>query len=83
MATLTIHLDEEALRKLEERAARNGRTAEAEAYDVLTQVAQSTPTAIDMSRGLGTAIHELFAPLGGVELELPSRKSHRQIPTFE
>ena len=37
-----------------------------------------------LGEGLGTAIHKLFAPLGGVELEIPPRrKSHRQIPTFE
>jgi plasmid stability protein len=35
-------------------------------------------------KGLGTAIHELFAPLGGVELRIPTRrKSHRQPATFE
>jgi hypothetical protein len=34
--------------------------------------------------GLGTAIHNLFAPLGGVDLQIPPRrKSHRPIPTFE
>jgi plasmid stability protein len=84
MATLTIpNLDEKTLRKLEERAVCNGRSMEAEARDLLAQVAESTPPVIDMNRGLGTAIHELFAPLGGVELELPSRISHRQIPNFE
>jgi hypothetical protein len=37
-----------------------------------------------LKEGLGTAIHSLFAPLGGVDLQIPPRrKSHRQIPTFE
>jgi len=36
-----------------------------------------------LDKDLGTAIHELFAPLGGVELPIPPRrKSHRKIPTF-
>lgn len=39
---------------------------------------------IALKEGLGTAIQRLFAPLGGVELQIPARrKSHRQIPTFE
>lgn len=33
--------------------------------------------------GLGTAIHELFKPFGGVELELPTREPMREPPRFE
>ena len=35
------------------------------------------------ARGLGTAIHELFAPLGGVELEIPPREPMREPPRFD
>jgi hypothetical protein len=28
-------------------------------------------------RGLGTAVHAIFKPFGGVELEIPSRESPR------
>ena len=33
--------------------------------------------------GLGTAIHELFKPFGGVELELPPREPMREPPRFD
>ena len=35
------------------------------------------------TKGLGTAIHELFAPLGGVELEIPTREPMREPPRFD
>lgn len=36
-----------------------------------------------LTKGLGTALHELFKPLGGVELELPPREPMREPPRFE
>ncbi len=128
MATLTIrNLDENVKRRLQLRAALNGRSMEAEARELLSRLTEggsataspeedpvsafykrlaalgveldplprkspSPPvTGIKQSpvgnvalKGLGTAIHDLFAPLGGVELQIPPRrKSHRSIPTFE
>ena len=35
------------------------------------------------AKGLGTIIHELFKPYGGVELELPSREPAREPPRFD
>ena len=35
------------------------------------------------TRGLGTAIHELFKPFGGVELEMPPRGPMREPPRFD
>ncbi len=35
------------------------------------------------SQDLGTAIHELFKPFGGVELEIPPRKPMRKLPRFD
>lgn len=32
---------------------------------------------------LGTAIHNLFKPFGGVELNLPSRELMRELPNFD
>jgi antitoxin FitA len=84
MAAITIrNLDEKVKRKLQVRAALNGRSMEAEARHVLlSAVTAAEPRA--SQKGLGTAIHELFAPLGGVELQIPPRgKSRRQLPTFE
>ena len=34
-------------------------------------------------RNLGTAIHELFRPLGGVDLEIPPREPMREPPRFD
>jgi plasmid stability protein len=87
MATLTIrNLDEKVKRRLQVRAALNGRSMEAEARNLLSEKLESNDESIAIMReeGLGTAIQRLFAPLGGVELEIPPRrKSHRSIPTFE
>jgi len=92
MATITIrNLDEKVKRRLQVRAALNGRSMEAEARAVLSIFAgEVTPSRTDFLEskeprpGLGTRIHSLFAPLGGVDLQLPPRrKSHREIPTFE
>jgi plasmid stability protein len=85
MATITIrNLDETVKRRLQVRAALNGRSMEAEARALLTACVEEDRGSAAAKVGLGTAIHELFAPLGGVELEIPPRrKSHRAIPTFE
>ncbi|MGD0732450.1 MAG: plasmid stabilization protein [Terracidiphilus sp.] len=85
MATLTIrNLDENVKRRLQVRAALNGRSMEAEAREVLANLARQPLEKPAGDGGLGTAIHNLFAPLGGVELQIPPRrKSHRPIPTFD
>jgi plasmid stability protein len=85
MATLTIrNVDETVKRRLQVRAALNGRSMEAEARAILTAYVEDTPKALGPEEDLGTAIRKLFAPFGGVELKIPPRhKSHRPIPTFE
>jgi plasmid stability protein len=85
MATLTIrNLDETVKRRLQVRAALNGRSMEAEARAILTAYVEDAPKALGPEEDLGTAIRKLFAPLGGVELQIPPRrKSHRKIPIFE
>ena len=35
------------------------------------------------SQDLGTAIHEIFKPFGGVELEIPPREPAREPPRFD
>lgn len=73
MATITIrNLDEKVKRKLQVRAAINGRSMEAEAREMLSGLVSDNSAA--PGKGLGTAIHERFAALGGVELELPARQ---------
>jgi len=83
MATITIrNLDEKVKRALQIRAAKNGRSMEAEAREMI-----SAPIADSRSRsgkGLGTAIHKRFAALGGVDLEISPRQfSGRPIPKFD
>jgi len=68
MATLTIrNIDAAAKERLRVRAARHGRSMEAELRSILTQALER-----DEDRGapnLAEAIRRRFAPLGGVELE--------------
>ena len=81
MASITIRkLDDEVKARLRLRAAANGRSMEEEARVILRlAVRQEEPSA----KGLGTALHELFKPFGGVELELPPREPMRNPPTFD
>jgi antitoxin FitA len=72
MASITIRqLEETTKRKLRIRAARHGRSMEQEAREIL-KTALSQPE--DQPKDLGKAIHDLFAPFGGVELEIPPRE---------
>ena len=71
MVSITVrNLDDELERRLRERALEHGRTLEEEAGDILRSAlgGERAPT-----EKLGTAIHELFKPLGGVDLEIPPR----------
>jgi plasmid stability protein len=85
MATLTIrNLDETVKRRLQVRAALNGRSMEAEARVVLSELTVSSPASNDLEEDLGTAIRKRFAAFGGVELDIPPRRpSSRPIPTFD
>lgn len=83
MATITIrNLDENIKRKLQVRAALNGRSMEAEARTMISQLLKKNPAA--PRQGLGTAIRNRFARFGGVELQIPPRQfSSRPVPKFE
>jgi antitoxin FitA len=73
MATITIrNLDEKVKRRLQVRAAINGRSMEAEAREALSGLFTDIPAA--RKGGLGTAIHKRFAKFGGVDLEIPLRQ---------
>ena len=81
MASITVrNLDDDLKRRLRIRAAVNGRSMEAEAREILKSAlgAEAAPT-----KNLGTAIHELFAPFGGIELDIPRREPMRQLPKFD
>ncbi len=74
MATLTIRdLEPEVRDRLKVRAAKSGRSMEEEVRMILRAAvdndAESNPV-----NDLAERIHALFAPLGGLELELPPRE---------
>ena len=87
MASITVrNLDEDVQQRLRQRAARHGRSMEEEVCDILRtalgpEVAPEGEAA--PVTGLGTAIHELFKPFGGVELDIPPREPAREPPTFD
>ena len=73
MASITIRqLAETTKRKLRVRAAQHGRSMEQEAREILKAELNRTD---EPPRDLGKAIRELFAPYGGVELEIPPREA--------
>ncbi|NDG75445.1 MAG: plasmid stabilization protein [Synechococcaceae bacterium WB8_1B_136] len=83
MATLTIrNLDEQVKRQLRLRAARHGRSMEEEARAILGETVNNEAGSAAETPGLGTRIHLHFAPLGGVDLELPQRASLAEAATF-
>ena len=81
MASITVrNLDDGLKRRLRIRAAENGRSMEQEVRDILRAALEEQ---VAPTRNLGTAIHELFKPLGGVELKLPPREQMREPPRFD
>ena len=81
MASITIrNLDDDVKSRLRKRAAGNGRSMEEEARLILAHAVEREAVP---ERGLGTAIHELFKPFGGVELEMPPREPMREPPRFD
>ena len=81
MASLNIRQLEPALKeRLRVRAAQHGRSMEAEARVILKEALAAPRSATGTE--LITSIRRRFAPLGGVELELPPRDSLREPPDF-
>ncbi len=90
MASITIrNVDEDLKKRLGKQAAENGRSLEAEARDILSRNVHApalgkrdrdTPkTGLDLIRPIREAVEKY----GGVELEIPSRKSSRPVNVFE
>ena len=81
MASITIrNLQDGLKRRLRIRAAHHGRSMEEEVRQILNNVLSQEPSA---PVNLASAIRSRFAPLGGAELELPSREPMRDPPGFE
>lgn len=81
MASITVrNLDDDLKRRLRIRAATNNNSMEQEVRDILkAAVGQEQPIGDDLVE----ALRWCFEPLGEVELDLPSRKSIREPPTFD
>ena len=79
MASITIReLDDTVESRLRLRAASNGRSMAEEARVTLRDAVGRKPAP---SKGLGTALHELLGPFGGVDLQLSPREPMREPPT--
>ena len=78
MASITIrNFDEHTKARLRLRAARHKRSMEEEARNILRTVLSSA----EVTPGnLAEAIRRRFEPLGGVQLELPTREPMREPP---
>ncbi len=80
MASITVrNLDEDLKRRLRIRAAEHGRSMEQEVREILRAALDEGELPV---RNIGTAIHELFKPLGGVDLEISPREPMREPPRF-
>lgn len=81
MATITIRqIDDKTKMKLRIRAAHHGCSMEEEAREILR--ASLNAPAAQPRENLAEAIRKRFAPLGGLELELPKREPMREPPDF-
>jgi len=80
MASITIrNLDDDVKTRLRMRAAGHGHSMEEEARTILRDAVNRGEAG---PRNLAAFTRECFAPLGGVELELPTRGPMREPPDF-
>ena len=80
MASITIrNLDDDVKTRLRVRAAERGRSMEEEARLILRDAVDAGETA---PRDLAKFTRECFAPLGGVELDIPPRGPMREPSNF-
>jgi plasmid stability protein len=77
MAVISVRgLDDAVWDRLRGRAARNGRSMEAEIRVILSDAVGESPQAL----GLAQALMARFGAAGGVDIELPARADAR-LPT--
>lgn len=80
MASITIrNLDDDVKARLRVRAAEHHRSMEEEARLILREAVELKKA----PRNLADAIRARIAPLGGIDLELPSRVPMRELPSFD
>ncbi len=81
-ASITIrNLDPAIKERLRVRAAQHGQSMEAEARVILQTVL--APEGASPIRHLYDRVRARFAPLGGIDLELPPREPVREPPRFD
>ena len=81
MASITVRNLEEGLkRRMRIQAAEKGRSMEEEARDILRMALNHQPSE---QENLASAIRARFAPMGGVDLDLPPRSPMRKPPRFD
>ena len=81
MASITVrNLDDGLKRRLRIRAAENDRSMEQEVREILRTVLAEDNAPPE---NLGSALHALFKPFGGVTLDLPPRDPMREPPSFD
>jgi len=79
VAALNIrNLDEKVKRRLQVRAARHGRSMEAEVRAILTEAVREPADSV----GLFTTLLDRFGALGGVDLEVPRREDSARAADF-
>lgn len=79
MAAVTIrNLSPETHRALRVRAAEHGRSTEAEIRAILDDAVRPAGRL-----KMGTALVEIFKPLGGVDLDVERDKTPVEVPDFE
>ena len=81
MASITIrNLSDQTKATLRVRAAEQGLSLEAYIRNLLQRTAlQEAPEPVKLT----DLARKYFGPRGGVDLELPSRRSHRKAPDFD
>lgn len=80
MASITIrNLDDEVKTRLRVRAASRGRSMEEEARSIIREAVERESNSLD----LATTLRGRFAPLGGVDLEIPQRAPMPEPPRFD
>jgi plasmid stability protein len=80
MAAITVrNLDDQVKHRLRVRAARHGRSMEAEARAIIVDAVGEE----DQSENFLMALHRRFAEIGGVDLELPERNSTPRVVDFD
>ena len=79
MASMTIrNLDDDIKQRLRVQAAEHGHSMEEEARAILRAALTEPVSPTNLAR----AIRARFAPLGGVELDIPPREPMRDPPQF-